>query len=719
MLIRIRTSRRIEDTETLTLCSFFRGYFSYFYGELNSLLSDYHSIQEHSNRGKIVEFVGKKLKDLDLLQVFVKGCFMLKGLKMIQAKGEDCVAMGRRMIEMADFLAVLFESMKTSFIPRANFPAALLVLVDPGRLLPRDVFLSQSSCGMLLDESTAEPSEEDFDHIHRLMRIYLLKENVGSYRLSKGVLVLRSKFFEFELALCGDIRSPEWRLFRVRSHTCNKQVEEYLLRRFHSSPSEITRFTLFYEARKNASEIFSILESGASGFYQNFTGKIRDAEVSGVLKKTTLRCTITRGKHSSVLINPSCEDIQSITSDAGSFEEIEEARPARPREFKAEILGENIACLGRGMFFCFSKARHVCFVGKYPQICGLEYIELDTAIENGRIVAVHNGSKLVAHGNELFPESRDVSETLDVSSKTKEEMDGRKFREMMDVFVQCNARYLSLVKSVSDLKAKLVVDRGITGDFFMLDSDMVLHSLPENTRISHDGWASMESLVSGDLEHRIRLLYVQKHLPEGYEMVESKVGERLQLRIHGINVLVTGSVKTDLKFLTEDCKSFNLTQALDYIRNFGVFYKFSLHPLVFYVNKVVFDFEDFIGETVQVLFEDGVYRITGPATLQMLKITGRFTADDTRIFMLLFKAYIADRFMRLKKAFGTESVEHSVIDLGGGRTISLTAEGIKYRCSDARVSAVMTRVLNTERSVLKYITKSSEELLQILKSHRQ
>lgn len=703
--IRIKTSKRVESTETLTLSSFFREYFNQFYIELDSLLSDYHSIQEHSNRNKIAEFVGRKLKDLDLLQMFVKGCFAFKDLKLIRAKGENCMHLGQRIVEMADFLAMLFENMKTSFIPKPNLPVALQALVDPCKLLPKDIRFPQGLDGAMGEDGGAGPGESDFEHIHRLMRIYLLRENAKNYELSRGVLTLRSKFFEFELALCGDIRSPEWRLFKTRSHTRNRQVEEYLLRKFHSSLSGIVDFVSFYESRKNASKIFSNLESGVSGFYQNFAGKIGEAEVIGVLRNSTLRCTVSKGRQSFDLVDPSYEDIQNIIADAKPLQSVEEVHDTKPREFRRDVLGENIAYFGRNMFFCFSKTSPICYVGEYPQICGLKCIKLDIAFGNGRITAIYNGDR-----------ERCAESSISLSAQ---QTDRHKYRRMVDEFVQGNARYLALAYSVSDLKTKLVIDRCISDDFFMVDGEMTLYSLPENIKINYrDNQCKQpfDSATFRSLVHKIRLLHAQAHIPRGYELVESRLGEKLQLQVHGIKVLVTGTVKTDLKFLTEDCKSFNLNQALSYIRDFGNFYKFSLHPFVFYRNKIVFDFEGLTGETVQICLKGDLYRIKGPHTLQVLKIAEQFAMDDSKAFLLLFKVFIADRFIRLKKAFGSSSPEPNLIDLGEGRSITLTAEGLRFRSGDEKLSTLMTRALNTERSIFKYLAKGSEELLGALQS---
>lgn len=726
--IRIKTSRRIEGTGTLTLSSFFKEYFNQFYIELNSLLSDYHSIQEHSNRSKIVEFIGRKLKDLDLLQMLVKGCFLFSDLKMICAKGEDCVLLGQKVVEMADFLAMLFESMKTSFIPGPNLPTALQTLIDPSKLLPRDAYQPQSSNGMPSSEdSVSSLRESDFDHIHRLMRIYLLKESARNYEISRGVLILKSKFFEFELALCGDIRSPEWRLFKTRSHTCSKQVEDYLLRKFHSSLSGIVRFTSFYESRKNASEIFSSLESGISGFYQNFTGKIGEVEISGVLRDSTLWCTVSRNRQSFDLVNPSQEDIQNIIADAKTPESIEKAHGAKSREFRRDVLGENIAHFDRSMFFCFSKISRVCYIGKYPQICSLKYIKLDITFHGGRIVAVYNGDiaqqngdglpvgDSLAEGNAGLNDAVDWPGNISMDFPVKhEKTSGRKYKELTDEFVKSNARYLALVYSVSDLRSKFVIDRCISSDFFRFDCEMTLYSLPDGAKISYQGDRCGQPF--GNLAHKIRLLHAQRHTPKGYDLVSSREGEKLQLQVHGIRVLVAGTVKTDLKFLTEDCRNFNLSQALTYIRNFGRFYKFSLHPFVFYEDRVVFDFEDFTGEAVQVCLEDNFYRIKGPHTLQTLKVAERFAVDDSKVFLFLFKVFIADRFMRLKKAFNADSREANLVDLGNGRSICLTAEGLRFRSNDTKLNALMTRALNTERSIFRYLNKSSEELLRILQS---
>lgn len=39
------------------------------------------------------------------------------------------------------------------------------------------------------------------------MKIYILKENINSYILENTILTIKSEYFDFELALCADLKN--------------------------------------------------------------------------------------------------------------------------------------------------------------------------------------------------------------------------------------------------------------------------------------------------------------------------------------------------------------------------------------------------------------------------------------------------------------------------------------------------------------------------------
>ena len=129
--VRIKTQPKDVETLRMTLKDFFKLYFKNLYNEMNSLLSDYHSIQEHSNRSKIIEFVNKKQKDFDLLQVFVVGAFLSDKLNLLHFKSEDALRASNKIVEIADFLAILYQNMKLSFVPNPSFELCLQTHSSP------------------------------------------------------------------------------------------------------------------------------------------------------------------------------------------------------------------------------------------------------------------------------------------------------------------------------------------------------------------------------------------------------------------------------------------------------------------------------------------------------------------------------------------------------------------------------------------------------------
>lgn len=721
--VRIKSNRKIDYPELYTLNAFLREYFNNFYSELNSLLSDYHSIQEHTNRSKIIEFIISKKKDFDLLQMFVKGCFLTKRLDFIRAKSEDCYLMGNKIVEMADFLAMIFEDMKTSFIPKPNFVLSLEAFENPRQLLSKELtikieninirptFKSFDSdvCGNIGDVAAATSincgqsklDQSDFDQIHRMMRIYLIKEDISNYELSGASLILKSKYFEFELALCGDIKDPEWRLFEVRSKIQNRQFEEKLLRTFGSSLKQIVDFTDFFENRRHAQEIFLHLDPGASGFYKSFSGKILNIDIVGSFKDDKFKCVIKKDQESIEIKNPTYEYILSLASEITGKKEEDELPFVRPREYKKDVFGENFTYFDQSFFYCFSLVDSCFYFGKISQVCGLRSVKFSMRYEDGKMSAICK--------------KRDLGSDL-VNIRLKEQMSDREYIKLCESFMKTNAIFIQIVYLISDFDVDFRVDDGLSTPFFRISKDQKLYTIPENVNICYEE-PKLSKNKTKCIESKIRLLYLQKYMMDGCGIIENVLGKKSHLNIGGVKVLITNYVKTDLKFLTEDCRIFNLNQALNYTKNFGILYKFNLNPTFCFEDKVIFNFQYFAQENVTILsYSTNAYKIQGNNILKILKTSEICSKDDSKVFVMLYKVFIADRFISLKHYFRDDNVDSNKIDLGDGKSISLTTEGLKFDSLDSKLNVLMTRLLNTERSIFKFLGKNIDELIKILQS---
>lgn len=425
MKIKIKTFKTIEQHENYSLNDFLREYINSLYIELNTLLSNYHSIQEHNNRNQIIEFVNIKRISMDLLEYLVKGAFHLQELNFIRTKGNECAFMGMKLAEIADHLAFLFEEMKAVIVPKHSLVYAIKSIMNPIGLIPTNILSGSDvlpNTDNLIKLENLKPEEFGFfstkdnsanpdknkdscdenlssennnqkiigreienskfgtrniDEIHRLMRIYLLKEDIGNYELKDGILTVKSRFLEFDLVLCGNILNPEWKLFAVKTYINNKKIEEKLLKSLSSSLENIIGFIKFYEIRKDAFELFNSLGTDIGGFYKNFRYKKDELEIRGVVKENEFQCTIYKNNDTIHLKNPSYEEIKAflINFQSNEYETNEEWNNIR-KDFKVNILGSNMCLFAQNMFFAFSLNNPYLFVGKIPQTCGLKYIKL-------------------------------------------------------------------------------------------------------------------------------------------------------------------------------------------------------------------------------------------------------------------------------------------------------------------------------------------------------
>lgn len=703
-MLRIRFKTEAKETwlPTSTLNSFFKLYFNSLHAELNAILSDFHSIQEHAFRNKVIEFTKKKLKDFELLQTFVRGAFLFHELQMQTLKGNASSVSSLKIVEMADFLAMLFENMKTGFIPSPNFNLALQTYIDYRKLLPKDIdSLFKPSNEDLEDEANASNdniSQAGFEKIHRMMKIYMLKEESPNFTIENGILTIRSLFFQFDFALCGEYENPHWQLFKVKSYAGSKRVEDQFLRRLPTI-ALVSKFIEFFENRKKATDIFKALEQ-KSGFYQNFTGKIGNIDISGYFLNNIFHCRIENNHLTKDLKSPSIDEFNGLVITQAPQEDNDQKQKAIEKnifEFRPDIFGPNRTFFSGNMFFCISESKATCFFGEISSISGISWSTINLKETESSIVGVF--------GDFSHDEAESLISQICGHLGSFTSISTEKSYSAYVKYLKGNYEMLYVIHALRDLKFRCLVSNCLLSDEFYLDSTLNLYLLDYQQNKFNLNCISSGCKELFMIKKKLRILLLQTRTLSQYQPIETKPGISTCLSINNIQVKVSDAVVTDNKFLTEDCETFNITKAINYIINFGVLYRYNLLPAVFSERKVCFFFSYFVEETVEIsIGDDGTYTLSGEKTLEITKLPCKFTANDTKVFLILYKFFLADRFIFLKKEleFRDISQNSDVIDLGDHGKILLTQEGIKFKNNDPDQEKEMNLVLNTERNVLHY-----------------
>lgn len=813
----IKKNPRPDTTPKISLKKIASLYFNKFYLDLNTVLSDYRSIQEYSNRNKIIEFVGKKVRGLDLFFMLVKGAYGQGSLRMRLLRQLDCIEEGTRMVEIADFMAGMFENMKTSFIPRHDFGMALQAFIDPAKLLARGALRAwapedaaaagspnagESIVGlssMCLNNNEAssavdalgnkvyahEPSAGEnasstdenginFEEIHRLMRIYLIKETIEDYEIGDGLLQIHFEHFSFELALCGECNDPQWKVLRVHSAIKSQMLETHLIKRLPPVIADIQAFAMLYKSRKNALDVFNSLKGDASGFYQNFTGKIGDTTITGRVKDSRFFCDIERNGERKMLVDRPCSDILGAVD--GSTKEAPEAvqtEGAYFKDFNKEGFGENYTFYAENLFLCFPVAKRVFYIGEYPNGCGLRYSTVHLRVRNGRLVGDTSmegafiesiedrlaeaereigtrkgtacvikgdglGNTFIAQGSGAIISGGKMGGTPGAASKKRKAAlplhvkDGRinaeqgfnflktmkpaeaaespgieNYLQAVKEFVERNRGCLAIFYKALCLGVRLEIDERILSDAFVIrqgsdasaDSEgaytIVYDTMPGLGSLADFSCPGMHGVIA-----KAMLIALQADTPDGFAVIEKKAGEKIMLEINNIRILITDKFKTDLKFLTKDCERFSFSEALEFTKNFGCFYRSSLLPTALNRHALVFSFYDLTGEDVVVTRAGDGYKISGSNLLRMLQLGSVFDENDTKAIVTLYRAYLINRFHSIKRLLRIEDGDKNLILMPSGCKIQLTPEGLKFFGEDGGLDNERTRILNTERSFL-------------------
>lgn len=701
--VRIKTKEKAAEQYKITMKQFFVEYFNTFFSDLNNILSDYHSVQEYACRSKIIEFSSRKLKDLHLLQIFVKGAFLQRPLQLKKFMGEDCASSSMKIVEMADFLALLFENMKTSFIPRPNFRLALQTYIDHKKLLP--IGQLHPNLRYIPGSSAEDISPDDFDIIHRMMKIYLIKEDsILNFEIDKGILYIKSEFFTFELALCGDFFNPQWQLYKVQSAIDSKLIENQILKRVNTIPL-ITKFINFYENRRNAVNIFNMIDR-RTGFYQNFTGSIENTEIHGYFKGVDFYCTLSYEDSRKELKNPSASDINRLVEKGASRVNTTFTLDDVKRdgfEFHREIFGPNVTYFKDNMFFSLSTKDNSCFFGEISAVCGIKYVKMSLFDFNGILVGVCGSFQTPDQIKDFILRSK--LNIPDIVLNDSPVSPG-----CFSDFIRENIVFLDVAYTMRNLNTSLLIHRAsLYSNIFSLSSkldvlviehDNEIKSIPISVELGNKGNVLKEYLL-----RKMDLIQIQQDVPKECNIIQNVIGEVISLQVYDITVTISDKIETNIRSLNCDCKTMDIKKGFEYVLNFGVFYKFDLFPVYYTQNKIVFKFNNFVEETVEIYKENTHFLIKGAKTQAITKIPDTFTPEDHKYFIILHKFLLADRFIFLKKALHPfdRSTNSNQIDLDDDRSIFLTQEGIKFKNVDSTVNQEITDVLNSEREIEKYV----------------
>lgn len=668
--IRLKVDSENSNGKLIPLGSFFHEYFNGLFEEIHAVLADYRSVQEHANRNKIIEFVGEKQNDLSLLYMVVEGAFLEKYLwkKWLKKKKyEECSS---QLVDVADFVAGMYERMKYSFVPRYDFVLALQARIEPEKLLMPSLNREH--------EEAAAISELAFAEITRLMTLYLVKEDIKEYEIKQGILQLKFEFFTFYLVLCGEYSAPEWRILRIESILLEKtkmyKLERQIISKLQPNIKEIQNFNTFYEHRRLALEIWEITNRNVEGFFMNFKGQVNDAYISGCFKNGNFYCSVNLRGEEHQLVNPKPSYIQQLVK----IEQVPETanisyEPKGMWNFLEDGLDNNYVHLDGEFFYSFHVEVVEFGIGLYSSGRALSQKYAGFDLVDGKLVAVP-------------------------TSYSKQVMDSTKLAEfkinfviLVDNFVFENASLLPVLYSIISLPY-----------YFSLNSILYIAgcSVCKNYSLKIDNFG-IQCKDKNELCRRIELIIVGKNIPLGYNLVSHIFGSSLILSIYDISINISDQLTTNIEILTEDCNRFSLNDALLFIRWFGLLYKNHLFPLVLAYDMIMIDLHSILDERLVLRVDGEYYNIEKSAACQVLKLPDKIRYDDPEIAVVLYRAYLVARFYDLERVLGgLRSEDGKQLCLNNGSRIRLTADGIQYISQNGTVNEEISQVINNERDML-------------------
>lgn len=226
----------------------------------------------HSNLFKKISLLFKVLKHASVLRKSTE-------------KLKDAKEGNLSFISAADRIAYLFEDMKLSLVPELNINAMLRLYKDYRLLYPR-IFVSNRQI-------------TSYSEIHMLTKIYLLREDTGEFdvHIERGAVVLSAEHFVFKLILCGELKSPKWKLISV-----NKRNKALWLVHL---PSDITKLNFFVRLHRSLEEAKNAYHAFVSdGFFKSLVkGTPREFSLNYIVrlklqvKEGRLACVVSHGNN--------------------------------------------------------------------------------------------------------------------------------------------------------------------------------------------------------------------------------------------------------------------------------------------------------------------------------------------------------------------------------------------------------------------------------------
>ncbi|KCZ76142.1 hypothetical protein H311_02866, partial [Anncaliia algerae PRA109] len=142
-------------------------------------------------------------------------------------------------INLADEIAHLFEEFKYNIKPEIDLDLALKI---------------QTNTFIHSEEESFE--DLNYDEMNRLLKIYLLKENLEGidYKIEDGVLTLYSRLLQIKLTLCGEIENPQWKIFDI-----NRDNKVKYLIELPPSIGKLLDLINIYEGRMECKEAYDVL----------------------------------------------------------------------------------------------------------------------------------------------------------------------------------------------------------------------------------------------------------------------------------------------------------------------------------------------------------------------------------------------------------------------------------------------------------------------------
>lgn len=142
---------------------------------------------------------------------------------------------------------------------------------------------------------------EDFAPLDRLMKFYLIKENLDNvfYKLENGFLKLENKFLLVEVVLCGEITDPKWKVMKCSIKTQNDHkdgflngIQPYILNNLNLA--QVLNFMRYYESAYFANEIIKVIKihNKIKGDYNNFSLEKYGVVMTGKIINNYLRFSI-------------------------------------------------------------------------------------------------------------------------------------------------------------------------------------------------------------------------------------------------------------------------------------------------------------------------------------------------------------------------------------------------------------------------------------------